>query len=213
MWANDNRTLFYVTKDSLDRPHKVWCHGIGSDPAGDACVFHEPDDSFYVGVGRSRDDRWLSISTGSAVTSDQRLLPADLPPGADWRLVLPRAQGTEYSASTRGDHLFITVRDDARPNSEVLVAPLADPAAARVLIPHRADAKIEGLSVSAGHLVSFERRAGLQQAVVYKCGGGCARRCVLGKGGWGRWGEGVGRGFGRVREKQPRSGNSAQGGC
>ncbi len=22
-WANDNRTLFYVTKDKLDRPYKV----------------------------------------------------------------------------------------------------------------------------------------------------------------------------------------------
>lgn len=23
VWANDNETLFYVTKDKLDRPHKV----------------------------------------------------------------------------------------------------------------------------------------------------------------------------------------------
>lgn len=23
VWANDNKTLFYVTKDKLDRPHKV----------------------------------------------------------------------------------------------------------------------------------------------------------------------------------------------
>jgi len=23
VWANDNQTLFYVTKDKLDRPHKV----------------------------------------------------------------------------------------------------------------------------------------------------------------------------------------------
>ena len=24
-WANDNATLFYVTKDKLDRPHKARC--------------------------------------------------------------------------------------------------------------------------------------------------------------------------------------------
>lgn len=40
-WANDNATLFYVTKDSLDRPYKVWRHVIGSDPKDDAVVFHE----------------------------------------------------------------------------------------------------------------------------------------------------------------------------
>ena len=28
-WAADNATLFYVTKDKLDRPHKVWRHVIG----------------------------------------------------------------------------------------------------------------------------------------------------------------------------------------
>lgn len=26
MWANDNETLFYVTKDKLDRPYKVHTH-------------------------------------------------------------------------------------------------------------------------------------------------------------------------------------------
>lgn len=174
MWANDNATLFYVTKDSLDRPHKVWRHVVGTTPALDVCVFHEEDDAFYVGVGRSRDDRHLSISTGSAVTSDQRLLPADDPTGA-WRPVLPRTHETEYSAAPRGEALFVTLRDAARPNSEVLVAPLHDPTALAVLLPHRPDVKVEAISLSAGHLVSFERRQGLQQAVVYRCappGGG-----------------------------------------
>ena len=41
VWANDNRTLFYTTKDSLDRPHKLWRHVIGSNPASDEVVFHE----------------------------------------------------------------------------------------------------------------------------------------------------------------------------
>ena len=40
-WANDNKTLFYVTKDSLDRPFKVWRHVLGSKPTDDTLVFHE----------------------------------------------------------------------------------------------------------------------------------------------------------------------------
>lgn len=31
-WASDNRTLFYVTKDKLDRPEKVWRHVVGTEP-------------------------------------------------------------------------------------------------------------------------------------------------------------------------------------
>jgi hypothetical protein len=30
VWANDNATLFYTVKDSLDRPHKVLRHAVGS---------------------------------------------------------------------------------------------------------------------------------------------------------------------------------------
>ena len=40
VWANDNRTLFYTTKDALDRPNKLWRSVIG-DASEDELVFHE----------------------------------------------------------------------------------------------------------------------------------------------------------------------------
>lgn len=166
-WANDNRTLFYVTKDKLDRPYKVWRHVIGTNPDDDVCVYHETDDSFYLGIDRSRSERLLYIHAGSAVTSDVRYVSADTPT-EDWKVVRPREAEVEYSAEDRGDHLFITIRDKDRPNSEVQVAQLADPSATKVLLPHRDDVKIEHVEVSQGYLVSFERRQGLQQAVIYR---------------------------------------------
>ena len=33
----------------------------------------------------------------------------------------------EYSAEHRGDHFFITLRDEAHPNSQLLVAPVSQP--------------------------------------------------------------------------------------
>lgn len=43
VWANDNKSLFYVTKDALDRPHKVWRYRLGAaDSVGSHdMVFHE----------------------------------------------------------------------------------------------------------------------------------------------------------------------------
>ena len=37
-----------------------------------------------------------------------------------------------------------------------------------VLLPHREDVKLEHVEVGRDFLVSFERRQGLQQAVIYK---------------------------------------------
>jgi oligopeptidase B len=145
---------------------QVWRHEIGTDPSADECVYHEEDDAFYLGISLSRSQALLYIHSGSAVTSDVRTLQANQPRG-QWRTVLPRIQGVEYSVEDRGDHLFIVLRDDDRPNSELLVAPLANPGAAAPLLPHRDDVKLEHVEVCRDYLVSFERRQGLQQAVIY----------------------------------------------
>lgn len=43
-WALDNQTLFYVTKDKIDRPFQLWRHRIGTDPSEDVTVFREDDE-------------------------------------------------------------------------------------------------------------------------------------------------------------------------
>ena len=173
-WAADNKTLFYVTKDKLDRPEKVWRHTLTDDDDNDssasepdALVFHEKDEAFYVGIHSSRSEKYLYIHSGSAVTSDVRYISADDPTG-DWKIVLPRSEDVEYSVDDRGDQFFITLRDAARPNSTLLVAPIADPTATAVLLPHREDVKLEHIELSQDWLVALERENGLQQAVVHQ---------------------------------------------
>ena len=69
------------------------------------------------------------------MTSESRFLPADQPDG-QWKVILPRENGIEYDVRHRGDHFFIEIRDENRPNSEVLVAPVADPKNAQVSFKH-----------------------------------------------------------------------------
>jgi len=166
VWANDNKTLFYVTKDKLDRPYKVWRHTVGSDSKKDELVFHEKDDAFYVGVHRSRSEKYIFISCGSAVTSDVRFVEADRPDG-EFKTVLERRNDVEYDVDHRGSHFYITLRDKARPNSEVLISPVSSPGDTQVLLPHRKDVKIEGMALSSGYVAMFERKQGLQVATVY----------------------------------------------
>ncbi|PNG99893.1 hypothetical protein TSOC_014320 [Tetrabaena socialis] len=65
-----------------------------STPAGpqaDVAVYEEADEAFYVDIGKSRSERILYISAGSALTSETRFVWADQPE-ADFQLVLPRVQ-------------------------------------------------------------------------------------------------------------------------
>ncbi|KDD72094.1 prolyl oligopeptidase, partial [Helicosporidium sp. ATCC 50920] len=176
-WSADGRWLFYLTRDALERPHKVWRHLLGSDPADDVCVFHEPDDTFYVGIDKSASERFIWIGTGSAVTSDARYIPADRPE-AEPRLVLPRRQDVEYSVQDAPDGSFVLLlRDEGRPNSELVLLRRrdlqaagpggADPGALVTLVPHRQDVKLEHFDVWKRHVVLQERRRANQEAVVY----------------------------------------------
>ncbi|KAK9810609.1 hypothetical protein WJX73_004170 [Symbiochloris irregularis] len=165
-WALDNRTLFYVTKDKIDRPYKLWRHRIGTDPKDDIGVFQEDDEQYNIGVGRTRDDKLLLLSTGSAITSDEQYLPADQPEG-NFKMLLPRKYNVEYDAYHRNGHVFLVVRDEQRPNSELLVAPLDRPTDTKVLLRHQDDVKLEGIVLSKNYVAVFQRKKGLQVATIY----------------------------------------------
>ena len=67
-WAADNRTVYYVTVDDAWRPDTVWRHRLGSGLPGEK-VYHEPDERYWLAVGRTRSNKYVFIAAGSAVTS------------------------------------------------------------------------------------------------------------------------------------------------
>ena len=114
VWSPDGRDLYYCTVDDAWRRDKVWRHRIGStDP--DELVFHETDERFWVGIGRSRTQRFLVIGSGSKNTSEARFLDcAD--PEAEWVVFHPREEGLQYSlehAVIGGEDRFLVLHDHA----------------------------------------------------------------------------------------------------
>ena len=66
------------------------------------------------------------MRAGSSITIETKFLDADSPE-APPRSVLPRRSDHECESSHRGDHLISVLRDPKKPNSEVVVSPMADP--------------------------------------------------------------------------------------
>ena len=100
VWSNDSRSLLYVEKDPVTLlTRRVKRHRLGTPVDADELLYEEPDESFYMGVMRTRSDRWLCIVVGSTVSSEQRCADADDP--VQFRLLAPRQRDLEY----RADHL------------------------------------------------------------------------------------------------------------
>jgi oligopeptidase B len=95
-WSADGGTFFYSVCDHVYRPHQVWRHRIGTDPATDALVLQEDDRRFDLSVRASRDGRWVLLEASSRESAETWAVPASEPDQAP-RSVGGRRQGHEYS--------------------------------------------------------------------------------------------------------------------
>jgi len=121
-WSLHGTHVFYPRLDEAWRPHEIWRHEVGRPAEEDVLVLHEPDERFSVGVGTSRDDRWVVIGIASKTTSEYHLLAAAVPTGNAW-VVAPRRDGLEYELEPLGDELLV-VHNGRRRNFEVARAVL-----------------------------------------------------------------------------------------
>ncbi len=161
-WATDNETFFYLRADDANRPHEVWRHRIGTDPADDVRVFHEPDERFFCSVGRDKDDTFVHIGVSSAVTDETWLVPA-AEPTAEPRRFAERRQGVEYSIGHFDGRFLVLTNDRGATNFRLCEAPLdaTGPDDWTELIAERPDVMLTGFDVFRTHLALFERADGV----------------------------------------------------
>ncbi|KUI18739.1 protease 2 [Mycobacterium lehmannii] len=161
-WAADNRTLYYSTLDEAWRPDTIWRHRLGSGRPAQK-VYNEPDERYWLGVGRTRSDKYVIIAAGSAVTSEVRYADAT-DPDAEFTIVWPRLDFVEYSvehAVVGGEDRFLILHNDGAENFTLVEAPVGDPTAVRTLIEHRADVRLDSVDAFEKHLVVSYRSEAL----------------------------------------------------
>jgi oligopeptidase B len=163
-WYEDSATFLYTVPDDAWRPHQVWRHRVGTPHAADELVVQEDDERFWLGVGRTRSDRYLAIHAGSKITSEWRLLDAQ-DPSAPPVVVAPREDGVEYDLDHRGDLLYLVTNADGAEDFKLCVAPVATPGRDHwvELVPHRPGIRLEGADAFADQLVLSERTAARTQ--------------------------------------------------
>jgi oligopeptidase B len=161
-WAADNRTVYYVTVDDAWRPDTVWRHRLGSGLPGER-VYHEPDERFWVAVGRTRSNKYVFIAAGSAVTSEVFYGDA-ADTVATFTSILPRRELVEYSvehAVVGGEDRFLILHNDGAENFTLVEAPVSDPTAFRTLIEHREDVRLDAVDAFESQLVVSYRSEAL----------------------------------------------------
>ena len=171
VWADDNRTLFYVENDPETLlTVRVKSHVLGTPSSADKLVYEEEDDSFYMGIGRTRDDRFICIGVESTVSSETRYAPAGNP--STFTVLARRERDVEYSADHLDGRWVIRTNWKAK-NFRIVTAP--SDATSREQwkdwVAHSEDVYIEGFELFDGFTAISERSQGLERLRLLHAGG------------------------------------------
>lgn len=165
VWADDNRTLFYVKKDSVTlRADRILKHKLGTPSSSDAEVYHEQDETFGTYVYKTKSKKYIVIGSYSTLTSEFRTLRADEPDGK-FKIFSPRERGLEYSIVHYKDAFYILTNKDKATNFKLMRAGEEDTSSEKweKFIPHREDVLLEDIEIFRDYYVLSERENGLNR--------------------------------------------------
>ena len=163
-WAMDSQTFFYTVKNEVTLlSEHIDRHKLGTPQSKDVRVYTEKDNTFYIGVYRSKSDKYMIIYNGHTLVNEYHILEANNPEG-EFRSFSPREEVHEYSIEHYKDKFYIVTNWDAT-NFRLMQTP--DSATAKEnwteVIAHREDVLLSDIEVFTNHMVISERKDGLRQ--------------------------------------------------
>ncbi|MDP1813994.1 MAG: S9 family peptidase [Leadbetterella sp.] len=166
-WADDNKTFFYVIRDQQTLlGNKVYRHVLGTNPKSDVLVFEEKNNQYYMGIGRLKSKKYITIfSEQNGIATEYQLIKASQP-NENPKTFLKRKNGLEYYIEHFENKFFIRTNLANSYNYQLMEVEESmggNPKNWKTKIPHRPDVYLEGLEIFKNHLVLQERKEGLIQ--------------------------------------------------
>lgn len=164
VWATDNHTVFYTTRDEITlRSDRVWRYSMGEDISARKEIYYEADETFAVGIGRSKSNEYLFLFISSTLSDEVRILEANNPKG-EFRVFHPRENDLLYSVDHFEDRFLVLTNYNAE-NFRLMETPLNKTGKSNweEMIPHSKDVLLTDMQVFRDFLVLSQRQNGLAQ--------------------------------------------------
>jgi protease II len=128
-WAGQSDRIIYTRRDDKLRPSQLWIHTIGQPQASDVLLRVEPDDRFFLDVGKTKDDVLLTINSHSKLASEVSVVRAESPTDPPI-MVHPRGEFQYFVEHHNGTVFILTTADVVGGGSDgfkLVSAPIGDP--------------------------------------------------------------------------------------
>ncbi len=163
VWAADNITLFYTSRDfETLRADRVMKHKLGSPAEEDREVYFEQDETFSVYISETKSRKYILLNSTQTLSNEVRFIESARPDG-EIKIVEPRAVNHEYSVDHLGDYFYIRTNLDGATNFKLVKTPYNKTTRENWtdVIPHRDDVLFEDFGLFDNFIVSDERIKGL----------------------------------------------------
>ncbi|KAF9973459.1 hypothetical protein BGZ73_003291 [Actinomortierella ambigua] len=175
VWGNDDKTVYYTKANQVLRPYQVWAHRIGTQQSEDVLVYQDDDDSIFIDVGATKDQKYITINANSLSSSEVRIMDAAFdffgnkdteggtPAKPDLRLIEPREEGVEYYVDHHDNHFYILTNANPMKNFRVMRVPDATPGREHwdELMEAKNGEKIEDVDIFKNYAVIYSKRNAL----------------------------------------------------
>ena len=170
-WASDNKTLFFATEDEVTkRPDTLFKHTLGDKTS--TKIYHEDDELYDIGVGKTRDRKFLLLGIESKDTTEFRYLRAN-EPAKDFTVVLPREKKHRYYVDHRETEFFIRTNRSADGKElkdfQVVITPdtMPDRRHWHTFVAHSPGTLIEDVEPFKDFLVIVDKNQALNRLRIY----------------------------------------------
>ena len=162
-WAADNKTFFYTEKHPVTLlSEKIQRHTLGTDASADPVVYEEKDKSNYIGVGKSKNNKYIFIISQATMSSEIRFIDAANPNGV-FTVFQPRMKDVLYSVIVLDDKFLIRTNKDGAKNFKLMETPLNKTTSDnwKEMIAVRQDVLLQSVQEFKDFMVLNERKDGL----------------------------------------------------
>jgi oligopeptidase B len=163
IWAADNKTVFYTTKDiNTLRADKVFRHKLGLPVDKDVQVYNESDETFSVFLTETKSRKYIMINSRQTLTTESRYVEASKPDN-NFKVFEPRRVNHEYMVDHLGSSFYIQTNTDSASNFKLMKTEDGKTSKENWIdiIPHRKDVMLEDFGLFNNYLVVEERIKGL----------------------------------------------------
>ncbi len=170
-WAGDNKTIFYTANNPISLlSEKIKKHVLGTDASTDKVVYEEKDKSNYIGVGKTKNNKFIFIVSQATLSSETRMIDAKTP-AAPFKIFQPRIQNVLYDVIALEDKFLIRTNLDAL-NFKLMECPIDKTTSEnwKEVVPHRKDVLLQSVEEFRDFVVLEERKDGLIQLNVRNIG-------------------------------------------